>query len=413
MRPWLVAVLLAVVLAACEGRAPDAAAPAVAPSSAPSASPTIAPPISAPIVPRPPLTLPPHPTHSPTPTVDPHAPTATPCSAEWCQVLGVQDAVDWGTSVPLPPSPLGYGIQIHGCGAGAQEYAVRLVADTGFDWIKQQVRWDEIEGVKGAYAWQCVDDVVRLARSAGLKVLLSVNASPTWARTAGGAPDAGAFANFAARVAQRYKGQVAAIEVYNEPNLAIEWGPRIDPVGYARMLAVTAPRIKGVDPSIRVISAGLAPTRWNDWGAAIDDLKYLRAIAGTIAASADCVGIHFNDGRASPLAAGSTFQQIVNDYRAITGSKPLCLTEFGIAAPLAGQTPPRGFEWSAGTTEGDMARWLAEGFVWAQRHPGVFNLIVVWNLNYYHDLNDPNSLYALQTPDGLRPAYQALKALRQ
>jgi hypothetical protein len=142
----------------------------------------------------------------------------------------------------------------------------------------------------------------------------------------------------------------------------------------------------------------------------VDDLKYLRAIADTIATSADCVGVHFNDGRASPLAPGSTFQQIVNDYRKIT-NMPLCLTEFGIAAPLEGQAPPTGFEWSANTTESDMAHWLAEGFLWAQRNPDVIPLIIVWNLNYYQDLSDPNSLYALQTPDGLRKAYLALKAL--
>jgi hypothetical protein len=242
--------------------------------------------------------------------------------------------------------------------------------------------------------------------------LLSINTAPDWAHTANGTPNTSAFADFAAHVAQRYRGQIAALEIFNEPNLAIEWGPQIDPAGYARLLAAAYQRIKDVDSSIVVISAGLAPTRWNDWGAAVDDLKFLRAIAGTIATSADCVGIHFNDGRASPLAPGSTFQQIVNDYRAIT-NKPLCLTEFGIAAPLAGQTPPPGFDWSANTTELDMAHWLAEGFLWAQRHPDVIYLMVVWNLNYYQNLNDPNSLYALQTPDGLRLAYQALKALRK
>jgi hypothetical protein len=339
-------------------------------------------------------------------------PSATPCKADWCNVLGVQSEAEWGTALPGSADPLGYGMQIHGCGATSTSRAIGLVVSAGFDWIKQQVRWDEIEGVKGALAWQCVDDVVQRAQREGLKLILSINAVPTWARTAKGAPDAAAFANFAGQVAQRYKGRVAAIEVFNEPNLAIEWGTPIDPAGYARLLARSYQRIKSIDPSIMVISAGLAPTRWNDWGAAIDDLKYLRAIAGTLATSADCVGVHFNDGRASPLAPGSAFQQISNDYRAITG-KPLCLTEFGIAAPLRGQTPPRGFEWSANTTAADMARWLAEGFQWAQRNPDVYRLIVVWNLDYYNDLSDPNSLYALDTPDGLRPAYLALKALNK
>lgn len=351
-------------------------------------------------------------TRPPTPTIDPQAPTATPCRAEWCSVLGVQMDAQAPTPASARSTALGYAMQIHGCSSNSKSESIGLVAAAGFNWVKQQIRWDEIEGVKGKPGWGCVDEVVDTAQSLGLNVLLSINTAPTWARTAAGAPQAAAFADFAAEAARRYKGRVAAIEVFNEPNLAIEWGPRIDPAGYATMLAAAYPRIKQVDPSITVISAGLAPTRWNDWGAALDDLKYLRAIAGTLKTSADCVGIHYNDGRASPLAAGSTFQQIVSDYRAIM-DKPLCMTEFGIAAPLPGQKPPIGFEWSANTTDRDAAHWLVEGFTWAQQHPGVFQLIVVWNLDYYSGPEDPNALYALLNKTELRPAYEALRLMEK
>jgi polysaccharide biosynthesis protein PslG len=382
------------------------AAPATAAAAARGAAPTMATPTL--IVYR-------RPTRTPTPTIDPQAPTATPCQAEWCSILGVQMDAQ-APQVPTPASArstaLGYAIQIHGCGANSKSESIRLVGAADFNWVKQQVRWEEIEGVKGKPGWGCVDEVVNTAQATGLNVLLSINTAPTWARTAAGAPQAAAFADFAAQVARRYKGRVAAIEVFNEPNLAIEWGPRIDPAGYATMLAAAYPRIKQVDPSIMVISAGLAPTRWNDWGAALDDLKYLRAIAGTLKTSADCVGIHYNDGRASPLAAGSTFQQIIGDYRAII-DKPLCMTEFGIAAPLPGQKPPAGFEWSANTTDMNAAHWLVEGFTWAQQHPGVFQLIVVWNLDYYSGPEDPNALYALLNRTELRPAYEALRLMEK
>jgi hypothetical protein len=350
-----------------------------------------------------------------TPTIDPRStptPTPTVCNADWCQVLGVQ-AQAQPVTPDAPIGRLGYAMQIHGCGATLPSLAIRYIREAGFDWIKQQVRWDEIEGVKGVFAWQCVDEVVRLVNARGLKVLLSLNAAPKWARFADtNAPDPNLFAAFAAQVAQRYQGRVQAIEVYNEPNLAIEWGNRIDPNGYATLLSAAYRRIKAIDPHIMVISAGLAPTRWNDWGAALDDLKFLRQIAGRVAANSDCVGVHFNDGRSSPLAPGSPFEQIVNDYASITG-KPLCLTEFGIAAPFPDTPPPPGFEWSANTTEADQARWLVEGFQWAQRHPGYVQLIVVWNFDYFGTTDDPNSLYSLQTSEGLRPAYIALKAMNK
>ena len=340
----------------------------------------------------------------PTPAISP-----TPCTADWCNVLGVQ-AAPIDATPEGPTTPPGYGLQIHGCGSLQPDRALFMTQQAGFDWVKQQVRWDEIEGVRNVYAWRCVDDVVRLAEPYGLNILLSINTVPKWARNDDGSPNATYFAAFAAAVAQRYKGRIQAIEVFNEPNLFIEWNARLNPAGYAQLLAAASTRIRQIDPNILIISAGLAPTRWNDWGAALDDLKFMQQIAGTVSRSADCVGVHYNDGHSSPLDSGSPFEQLVTQYHTLTGLR-VCLTEFGIAAPITGQKPPAGFEWSANTTEGDAARWLAEGVRWTQLHPDVMRLIVVWNFNYYSSLDDSNSLYSLEVGDKLRPAYYALRGV--
>ncbi len=75
--------------------------------------------------------------------------------------------MQWSTVEPVKLSGLGYGMQLHGCGAGSKSQAISLVTDAGFNWVKQQVRWDEIEGVKGAFAWKCVDDVVSARAAPG------------------------------------------------------------------------------------------------------------------------------------------------------------------------------------------------------------------------------------------------------
>jgi hypothetical protein len=300
-----------------------------------------------------------------------------------------------------PPWSTEYGIQIHGCGQPPAE-AIELVARAGFRWVKQQVRWDEIEGVRGAFAWKCVDDVVDLAHAKGLKVLLSVTTAPRWARTwtAGepGPPDADLLAGFLTEMVKRYNGRIHAIEIFNEPNLAVEWGDNLNPGYYVQMLIAASQAIKQVDAHILVISAGLAPTRWNDWGTAIDDLEYMRRIGTDAAYYADCVGAHFNDGTSSPQAPGSPFDQLVTSYRTLVGqSKPVCLTEFGIATPVNGKAP-KGFQWAARTTPEQQAQWLADGIRWTQAHPGLVRLVIVWNLNYYSDDGDPNSLYSQQFP---------------
>jgi len=319
------------------------------------------------------------------------------------------------TPVPSgPPWSTGYGIQIHGCGQPPAE-AVELVSRAGFRWVKQQVRWDEIEGVRGAFAWKCVDDVVDLAHAKDLKVLLSVTTAPRWAKTwtAGeaGPPDADLFAGFLTEMAKRYKGKIHAVEIFNEPNLAVEWGDNLNPGYYVQMLIAASQAIKRVDSQIMVISAGLAPTRWNDWGTEIDDLEYMRRIGPSAAYYADCIGAHFNDGTASSLASGSPFEQLVTCYRTLVGqSKPICLTEFGIATPANGKTP-KGFQWAARTTPEQQAQWLADGIRWTQAHAGLVRIVIVWNLNYYSDEGDPNSLYSLWTPMGMRPAYAALQTV--
>jgi len=317
----------------------------------------------------------------------------------------------------LAPGRLEIGVQVHGCGQPPDE-AIELVAQAGFSWVKQQVRWDEIEGVRGAYAWKCIDDVVEQAYARGLEVLLSVTTAPRWARTwtAGepGPPDADLLAAFLTNMVKRYKGKVNSVEVFNEPNLAVEWGDNLNPGYYVQMLIAGSQAIKQVDPNIMVISAGLAPTRWNDWGTAIDDLEYMRRIGLDTAYYADCIGAHFNDGTSSPLASGSPFEQLVTSYRTLVGQpKPVCLTEFGIATPVNGKTP-KGFQWAARTTPEQQAQWLVDGIRWAKSHPELVRLVIIWNLNYYGDDSDLNSLYSLWTPMGMRPAYDALRAvLRQ
>ncbi len=320
--------------------------------------------------------------------------------------------------VPSPPpspapTPTEYGIQIHGCGFDP-EAALDLVHEAGFTWVKQQVRWEEVEPEPGVVSWDCIDRVVDGAGRRGLKVLLSVTTSPPWSRPdrEHGRPWSPAtFGEFCLRMVERYRGRIHAVEVFNEPNLEREWGPFMDPTEYAGMLEWAYYGIKQVDPDVVVISAGLAPTQWNAWDVALPDDRFLRDLVSLGGLEwMDCVGAHFNHGTQSPLVEDGQFEQIVLGYREATGGRrPICLTEFGYAVPRD-HGLPEGFEWAAENTAEEQAQWLADGWQWAEAHPGVLRLVIVWNLNYWSDdPQDPNALYAIWTPQGLMPAYGALR----
>jgi len=319
------------------------------------------------------------------------------------------------TPISAPSIPTEFGIQIHGCGYDPVE-ALDLVAEAGFTWVKQQVRWRDMEPQPGVVDWSCIDRVVEEANLRGLKVLLSVTTSPEWARPdvkEHGSPwNPTWLAQFCATLADRYRGRVQAVEVFNEPNLEREWGPYMSPVEYGAMLEWSYYAVKQAAPEVMVISAALAPTEWNAWDVAVPDRDFLSALVSVGGVEwMDCVGVHFNHGTESPLIPGGQWEQMVRDYREITGGlRPLCLTEFGYAVPRGGGLP-EGFGWAVENTVDERARWLADMWAWTAAHPGVVRLVIVWNLNYWsEDPGDVNALYAIWSPGGVGPAYDALRA---
>jgi len=72
------------------------------------------------------------------------------------------------------------------------------------------------------------------------------------------------------------KGEIQAIQVWNEPNLSREWGDapisRDQAAQYMYMLKETYTLVKQVDPTKIIVSAGLSPTGTNDGTAQPDDV---------------------------------------------------------------------------------------------------------------------------------------------
>jgi hypothetical protein len=163
---------------------------------------------------------------------------------------------------------------------------VDLIAAAGFHWLRQEFPWADIEiHAKGNFddcrnppgcvsAWDKYDQIVGLAEAAGLELLVRLSSPPDWSRADGGArgpfapPDNFAdFADFAAAVAERYRGRVRYFQVWNEPNGNDEWGYQpVDPEAYTRLLCQTHDRLKAIDPGLVVLAAALTPT--NELGAA-------------------------------------------------------------------------------------------------------------------------------------------------
>jgi polysaccharide biosynthesis protein PslG len=160
-----------------------------------------------------------------------------------------------------------------------RELAVRMAADAGFRWLRQEFPWEDIEiHAKDDFedrrhepyrsAWEKYDHIVDLAERYNLELIVRLSNPPSWSRAAGNeagtyAPpdDYQDFAGFAAAVAQRYQGRVRYYQIWNEPNIFPEWGNYpINPEEYVELLKSSATAIRAADPNAVIIAGALAAT---------------------------------------------------------------------------------------------------------------------------------------------------------
>jgi hypothetical protein len=314
----------------------------------------------------------------------------------------------------LPPEPLAGVHTIR-----ADDSLLRLAAEGGFAWLAQLVEWREIEPVPGEHFWEYLDWLARAAAYYDLDLVLRLDHPPEWALSPGADTpvDLAAYAGFVTRVAARYAGRVTAYVIWNEPNLATEWGDQPpDPSGYVEMLCAAQAAIRAVDPQALVASAGLAPTNHAS-ATALDDRTYLRAMYA--AGAADCfdvLGAHpygfaYPPGDPPGAHDGLNYARLA-DLRALMieygdGSKPVWATEMGWT------TAPVGPEQSwLRVSEEDQSQYLVDAFRRAGKEWPWLERIAVWNLSTGLSAGDEKRGYSILADDGTpTPAFRALAAM--
>lgn len=178
---------------------------------------------------------------------------------------------------------------------------LEMVREMGAPWIVEYFPWAYHEPLPGLFDWSHSDLVIEHARRQGLTVIARLGFVPEWARPRDSAssylpPERyDDFGDFVYAFVQRYRGQVDYIVVWNEPNLALEWGFQpIDPEGYTELLAVAYRRAREADPAVKVLGGALAPTLappGSDWG--MNDLVYLQRMYDAGAAQVmDGLAVH-------------------------------------------------------------------------------------------------------------------------
>ena len=327
---------------------------------------------------------------------------------------------------------------------------LKLMNEAGFNWVKQSFAWETIEGAgKGQYDWSISDRVVSHANDAGLKLLGRLSSDPELTNFWAGHPPQNAdnFADFAFAVASRYNctpqaaGCIQAYQVWNEPNLAREWGGnRPNPAQYAEFLRKTYAAIKRGNPNAIVINAGMAPTGDNNDLAMPDDMFYegmYQAMGGNSDGYFDMLGVHGAGFAAPPEldpAVAASDQRYggyrffafrhVEDIRRIMekygdSGKRIVLLEFGWTYDPVNPN----YKWhgaDAGITDMVQAEYLQRAYEYAEANwqpwIGLMSLLSMPNLDWLEDGNPQDEeqyWWAILEPSQidelrLRPAYVVL-----
>jgi len=315
------------------------------------------------------------------------------------------------------------------------------VDDLGIEWVRQQVWWEHIEGSKGYYVWDELDNVVEAVGQHHHKLLVSIVRSPGWATEDGnpGMPaDPNDLGDFLYAMASRYRGRIQAYEIWNEQNYAVENAGYVQGPGrYVELLKVAYTRIKEADPLAIVLFGPLTPTGVNDPAIAIDDIAYLEAAYryqdGVVRNYFDVLAAHVagtlnppetlwpdNPGPGPGWVDHPThyFRHVENIRKVMEengdGDKQIWITEFGWAS-IEGITevPAPGYEYAGYNTAQDQADYLVRALEMGRTtYQPWMGAMFIWNLNFArtNPPDDQKSAFGLIDPAGNpRPAYHAVK----
>jgi hypothetical protein len=366
-----------------------------------------------------------------TPTQMRNGPTATPL------LTATEGPPPSATPLPPPVYKPRYGVQVHFF-AGDLGTIISWIDGLGVGWVKQQVEWHTIEVRPGEYDWEPLDHVVDSCEAMGFKLLLSVVRAPDWLRAdaleSGPPQDFVQYGRFMEELSARYKGRVAAYELWNEPNLAREWrGDTLDPARFVALVAEGSKAVRAADPGALIVSGAPAVTGINDGVTAIDDRIFLQGMyeAG-IAQWVDGIGAHPygfanppGESWQDPTHVSSShndhpsffFLDTLEDYHAIMleygdVTQKLWVTEFGWpSVENMGDMDTTGWEYARAVSEAQQAEYIVEAFHIGDERPWVGPMFL-WNLNLatIWGSGNPVSAYSLLRPDeSFRPAYWGLR----
>ncbi len=186
-----------------------------------------------------------------------------------------------------------------------------------FGWWRMwdaNVDWSRVEPSPGVFNFSLLDEYVALAQQHNVKLIYVLGNTPAWASSdpthvgtegvpGGTAPplQLQAWQDFVTAVATRYKGRIAAYEIWNEANLSGYWTGSVSDMLLLAQSAFST--IKHIDPQATVLAPSVVAGSGLDW------MSQFLASGG--AAFGDAIAYHLYDKAKLPEQAVQFYEQVL------------------------------------------------------------------------------------------------------
>ena len=291
-----------------------------------------------------------------------------------------------------------------------------LASQAGFDTIVQVFPWRDLNPRPDYFHWTAADLMVRVAQTQQLDLVVRLDMPPFWATRADPSSlpfELEAYLDFVGAMAARYRGYITGYMIWNEPNLAEEWGGWVAaPTQYVDVLCRAYVIIRQADPGALIIAAGLAPT--NEFSSrAMDDREFLRQMMAAGAGKCFDVLAAHDYGYGLPpddphdAHVGLNLARLIDLHEIMIeahASQPMWITEVGYTVQ-PGLHPH--------VSLSDQADYLVGAFERVRREWPWISMFTVWNLSYTSldaEMQGFSIIEADQTP---RPAFEVMPRLRR
>jgi len=300
--------------------------------------------------------------------------------------------------------------------------SLAMVREMGAPWIVEYFPWAYIEDQPGRYNWTHADQVVNHASQQGLTIIARLGFVPEWARPKESTPlylDEERFADFgrfAATFVERYAGKIDYVILWNEPNLAMEWGYAApDAAKYTALLRTAYPLVKAANPDVQVLAGALAPTLappGSEFG--VNDLAFLQAMYDAGAAdyfdmlAIHAYGWHFDpDSPPDPEVINFRRSELLRDImvRNGDGHKQAIITEGGW------NDHPR---WTRAVRPAQRIAYTLRAYDIAQSEWDWLDALCLWVFRFPWDQNSYQDYYTfVRTDFEPKPIYEEVQRYAQ